>query len=359
MYEDQTFENILERMLDRVPDDLDKREGSIIYNALAPAAWELSEMYIELDTNINLSYADTATGEFLTRRAAEFGVNRAEATFAQRKGIFYGSGDVLIDVPIASRYSLNGLTYTVTSKISLGTFILTAETAGVSGNQDFGTMLPVDYVDGLVLAVLDEVLKPGADEETDDALRARYSAAVNEQPFGGNVADYKFKVGAIDGVGGVKVYPAWQGGGTVKVSIIATGYVAPSTTLVNEVQTLVDPITNSGQGLGLAPIGHHVTVVGVTTLAVNVSAILTLAPDATIGQVQQGVEDAISEYLLLLRQGWADETGIIVRVAQIESRILTVPAVVDVMNTKINNSTSNLTLTGDQIPVIGTVTLSE
>ncbi|MCM3131910.1 baseplate J/gp47 family protein [Paenibacillus polysaccharolyticus] len=359
MYEDQTFENILERMLDRVPDDLDKREGSMIYNALAPAAWELAEMYIELDTNINLSYADTATGEFLTRRAAEFGVNREPATFAQRKGLFYGSGDVLIDVPIGSRYSLNDVIYTVTSRIGLGTFILTAETAGIVGNQDFGPMLPVDYVDGLVQAVLDELIKPGVNEETDDALRARYSTAVNEQPFGGNVADYKFKISAIDGVGGVKVYPAWQGGGTVKVSIIASGFVPPSTTLVNEVQTMVDPVTNSGQGLGLAPIGHQVTVVGVTTVSINVSATLTLAPDATIGQVQQGVEDAINEYLLLLRQGWANESGIIVRVAQLESRILTVPGVVDVMNTQVNGSSSNLTLTGDQIPVLGTVTLNE
>ena len=29
-------------MLDAVPNDLDKREGSIIYNALAPAAAELA-----------------------------------------------------------------------------------------------------------------------------------------------------------------------------------------------------------------------------------------------------------------------------------------------------------------------------
>ncbi|OMF17254.1 phage tail protein [Paenibacillus amylolyticus] len=359
MYEDQTFENILERMLDRVPDDLDKREGSIIYNALAPAAFELAEMFIELETSINLSYADTATGEFLTRRAAEFGINRELASFAQRKGLFYGSADALIDVPIGSRYSLNDITYTVTSRIILGTFILTAETAGIVGNQDFGPMLPVDYVDGLTQAVLDEILVPGADEETDDALRERYSAAVNEQPFGGNVADYKVKIRAIDGVGGVKVYPAWQGGGTVKVAIMATGFVPPSTTLVNEVQTIVDPVTNSGQGLGLAPIGHQVTVVGVTTVAINVSATLTLDPDTTIGQVQQDVEDSISAYLLLLRQTWANDTTIIVRVAQIESRILTVPSVLDVMNTQVNGSASNLTLTGDQIPTLGTVTLNE
>ena len=49
-YEDITYEVILQRMLDKVSDNMDKREGSIIYDALAPAAVELQLMYIELDT---------------------------------------------------------------------------------------------------------------------------------------------------------------------------------------------------------------------------------------------------------------------------------------------------------------------
>ena len=44
MYENVTYEDILQRMLDRVPDSMDKREGSIIYDALAPAAVELQLM---------------------------------------------------------------------------------------------------------------------------------------------------------------------------------------------------------------------------------------------------------------------------------------------------------------------------
>ena len=42
MYEHITFDVILERMMDRVPNNIDKREGSIIYDALAPAAVELA-----------------------------------------------------------------------------------------------------------------------------------------------------------------------------------------------------------------------------------------------------------------------------------------------------------------------------
>jgi len=48
MYDNINYDLILNRMLDRVPSSFDKREGSIIYDALAPAAMELMGMYIEL-----------------------------------------------------------------------------------------------------------------------------------------------------------------------------------------------------------------------------------------------------------------------------------------------------------------------
>lgn len=36
MYEDQTYENILDRSLARVASDVDKREGSVIMNCYSP-----------------------------------------------------------------------------------------------------------------------------------------------------------------------------------------------------------------------------------------------------------------------------------------------------------------------------------
>ena len=38
VYESVTYDLILKRMLDAVPQNVDKREGSILYDALAPAA---------------------------------------------------------------------------------------------------------------------------------------------------------------------------------------------------------------------------------------------------------------------------------------------------------------------------------
>lgn len=358
MYEGQTFEAILQRMLDRVPADIDKRPGSVIYDALAPAAAELAQLYAELDINYNLSFADTASGEYLTRRAAEFGVNRRPATPARRQGLFYAAGDTPFDVPIGSRYGIDGLIYAVVSKVTTGEFVLECETAGAIGNQPFGDLLPIEYVAGLARAEIATVLVPGEDEEDDETLRQRYYAAVNEPAFGGNVADYKQKIGAIEGVGGVKVFPVWQGGGTVKCTIIASDWSAPAPTLVSEVQEAIDP-TPQGEGYGLAPIGHTVTIAGVQPVTINVETTVTLDAGVIVGQVQGPIEEAIAAYLLGLRKAWEDETQLVVRVAQIEAAVLAVPGVIDVAETTVNGAAANVPLDAEEIPVLGTVVINE
>lgn len=357
MYETQTYDAILTRMLARVPDTIDKREGSVIYDACAPAAAELAQMYIELDVNYNLSFVDTASGEYLGRKTSEFGVNRSPATASERRGLFYGANNTPLDVPIGGRYAIEGLTYVVKERVITGDYKLLCESVGVAGNTLFGTLLPIDHVPNLTRAVLSNVLIPGEDEETDESLRNRFYEAVNEPPFGGNIADYKQKINSMPGIGASKVYPVWNGGGTVKCTIIASDWSVPSSTLVSEVQTNIDPIVNSGKGIGLAPIGHEVTITGVVAQSINVESSITLANGYTIGMVQAEIESVIGQYLLEQRQSWDAQTQIIVRGAQIDARILTVPGVEDVNGTTVNGSSNNVMLDSDDIPLLGTVLL--
>jgi uncharacterized phage protein gp47/JayE len=359
VYEAYTFEFILNRMLNRVSNNIDKREGSVIYDALAPAAAELAQMYMEIAINYNLSFADTASGEHLTLRTAEFGVNRYLATKAIRKGEFFDRNNAYFNVPIDSRYAIDSLTFKVVEQLSTGIFKLESESTGIIGNQRFGSLLPVTFVADLVSAQLTEVLIPGEDEESDEALRVRYYVAINEPSFGGNVADYKQTINAIDGVGAAKIFPVWNGGGSVKATIIAADWEEPSSTLIAEVQTIVDPTVNSGQGLGTAPVGHEVTLAGAEGLAINVEAAVTLSAGVTVGQVQADIEASIAAYLLELRQDWANQTQLVVRVSQIDARILTVPNVEDVSGTELNEATLNITLGPEEIPVLGTVVINE
>ncbi|MGI2295153.1 baseplate J/gp47 family protein [Paenibacillus sp. GXUN7292] len=359
MYEMQTYEAILARMLERVPDSIDKREGSVIYDACAPAAAELAQLYIELDINYSLSFVDTASGEYLGRKTAEFGVHRAPAAAARRKGIFLGAADAPIQVPLGSRFSIEGLTYAVKERIGAGVYMLVCESAGTIGNAHFGTLIPIDYVAGLVKAELADVLVAGEEEETDSSLRSRFYEIVNEPSFGGNVAEYKQLIHAMPGVGAVKIFPVWNGGGTVKCTVISSDWEIPSSTLIDTIQSAIDPESNHGKGMGLAPIGHQVTVDGVSSITVNVETSLTLASDYTLGMIRADAETVLRDYLLELRQDWANQNSLTVRLAQMDARLLTVQGVEDVYGTKINGNAVNLTLNESDVPLLGAVTLHE
>lgn len=355
MYEDVTYEVILDRMLDRVLEqnpNIDTREGSIIYNALAPAAVELQNMYIQLDTILNESFADTQTRDYLIKRCAEMGVNVEAATYAIRKGEFTPTS---LAIPIGSRFSLGILNYVVEEKIEDGAYKLKCETVGYDGNVESGTLIPIGYIEGLETASLTDVLIPGEDEEDTEHLRQRYFDSLDSQAFGGNVTDYKEKTNALDGVGGVKVYPVWNGGGTVKLVIINSDYETPSSTLVNNVQTAIDPTQNQGVGAGIAPIGHIVTVVGCGKTTVDVATHITFQEGWNWEALKPYAEQAIDDYFKELASEWASAENLIVRISQIEIRLLNLTGVLDIADTTLNNVAQNLTVSADNIPIRGEV----
>lgn len=337
MYENMTYETIMEQMLDRVPNEFDKREGSIIYDAIAPAAAELAQLYIELDIVLNATFADTAYGEYLERRCAERGLTREEATYAVVQCAFTPS---TIDV-IGERFRCGDFYYTVTNN---GT--LTCETSGTVPNGIVGQLIPVNYIDGLETAEITQVLIPGEDEETDDELRKRYFESISSQAFGGNVTDYKEKTNEIDGVGGVKVTPVWNGGGTVLLTIIASDYSVPTETLISEVQKEMDTI---------APIGHTVTVTGVESAIIDIVTEITYQTGWDWSSAGSYIEKAIDEYFLELAKTWDDNTNLVVRISGIEQKILSCAGVIDVQNTTLNGAESNIQLEVNEIPTRGDV----
>lgn len=352
MYENMTFEVILQRMLDRVSNNLNKREGSIIYDALAPAAVELQLMYIEFDIILQETFGDTASREYLIRRAKERGITPYEATYALLKGEFTPT---TINIPIGSRFNLNDLNYYVKSKISDGVYQVECETVGIKGNQYFGDIIPIEYINGLETAQLTELLIPGEDEEETEDLRTRYFASFETKPYGGNRKDYIEKTNAIAGVGSTKVTSLWNGGGTVKLTILNSEFSKASSTLIEAVQEAIDP-TQDGSGLGIAPIGHIVTVDTVEEVTVNILTTITFDDGYSFATLKTQIEAVIEAYLLELRKDWANQGSLIVRTAQIDTRILGIQGILDVVNTKINGSTSNLLLSAYQIPVMGGVT---
>ena len=355
-YREQTYEMILARALGRVPSGVDKREGSVIYDAVAPMAAELAELYSYLSAEMDRAFPDTAVGADLTNKAKERGLFRLSATRAVREGVFTDQSGKPKDVPLGTRFSGGSVNYAATEKLQSGRFKLTAEEVGSAGNEYYGILFPIDHIEGLGSAELGDVLVHGEDEEDDDALRARYMASLESVAFSGNVADYRERTKALPGVGGVKVYRAFAGGGTVKLVVTTSAGGVPTRELLDRVQEAVDPVGYQGEGRGFAPIDHVVTVAGARGLEVDAAMKLAFVQGYGWESVRDGVQAAIQGYLDEVISAWEGEEASTVRVGHIEARILGVNGVLDVAGTTLNGSAGNLALEGEQIPLLGEVT---
>lgn len=398
MYEEETYETILERMLDRVSDKLDKRPSSIIYDTHSSTAAELQILYIELEYLIKNSYGDTAAREFLVLLAKDRGLSPNPATKAILKGEFAPAN---IDVT-GKRFNIGDINYTVLEQKEPGKYHVQCEKEGEVGNQHFGDMIPMDYIDGLQTARLTEILIPGENDEDTEVFRQRYFDSFQEKSFSGNRKAYLETVKKIDGVGDLKVIRVWNGdirpadmipnekvvewynsvangldsgvlawlsavytaakekkltvGGTVLITVVnSMDFGEASDVLLNKIQTELDPEQDAGEGRGLAPIGHVVSVKSAQPVSIDVKTTVTFDDGYNWENTKTFMQEAVGSYLLELRKGWAASKNIIVRISQVEARILGINGIIDVADTKINEISENLMLNEYQIPVLGGV----
>lgn len=369
---------IQQQMLTQVDDSIDKREGSMIQTAIGPVAWFLEGLFLMLDQIQKNAYASTAVGESLDYIVAERGLTRKAAVAAVRQGTFNR------EIPAGSAFRTidgeNSVIFTSGELISSGStyvYQMTCATPGTAGNSYTGNILPITAITGLTLATIGEIITEGTDEETDTALRARYFETFDAQAFGGNIAAYRQAILAIEGVGAVQVYPAYNGGGTVLCSILDSNYTPATETLVGAVQSVICPsedgqVEPSANGYGMAPIGAACKITTATNLTLNMS--MTVSFDASVvngvATYQTAIEDAINRYIRSVCETWGNPLSgqnvsypVNIYVSRIITAILTaVPAVVNVTNITINGAAGDLALTEtaqlQQIPSLGTVTIN-
>lgn len=375
-----TYEYLMELALSFVPDDRDKRQGSVIYDALAPFCQVLAAGAIQLRQFYTQTYAVTATGEDLDNRVAEQGITRLAATYAVRKISVADEDGNPVALPIGARFSTvsntNPVNYAVTAQyvedgVAVpGSYEATCEELGVVGNEYSGNLINITFVQGLASATMTSTLVPARNEETDEELRERYFDTLNQKAFGGNIADYRAKVMELAGVGAVQIYPVWNGGGTVKLSIVDPTYGPCSPEFIASIQEEIDPENAQGEqgaGLGIAPIGHKVTVVTPDEVTINVTASIVLGTNYTLGQVETPIKEAIASYIQSLRTSWADATDLNeyscdVFVSRVSATIVNVPGVANVTGVTLNGVAQDiyLTQTGQiqQLPKLGEVVLN-
>ena len=357
----------LEDMRNTSPDIVDKREGPIIRDTLVATAIALDNIDIKTEIFKEQTYLLTATGENLDLRGNDVSVVRLQATRSLRIGRFYGRDGELMDITVGDRFSTqistaattgDILIYVATQRLTAGVWILRCETYGVIGNNYTGTILPLFPINLLTRAELTGIHVPARDVEGDDDYRARIKARFGTRAFGGNITGYKEFVGLIDGVGSLKVYPVWDGGGTVKLSVLDSQYNPISDKFKRVIKELVDPEENEQEGYGIAPIGHLVTVTTPNVANVNITANVTLS-GVTLGQVEGTILHNIENYMVALRRAWADADNTVIFISNISAQILQVEGVINVFDILINAEPEDLILESGEIPVLEEVFLND
>ncbi len=361
----ETSAAILTRMLATLSNDIDKAEGSYIYDAIAAVAVELAQMKIDMSNFLTRGFASTTFGEYLDMRCAEHGITRNEAAYATGTVTFTGTAGTTIALgavvatPADQVLGISSVEFATTSSATVGVsgtvnVAIKARVAGEDGNVLGNTITILSTPINGISAVTNSAATTGGEEqETDTALLARYLSKVQNPGTSGNKADYKNWALAVPGVGDAQVIPLWNGPGTVKIAIIDEDKLPANNTTVAAVKAYID--ADDATGESEAPIGATVTVVAAAAVSINITAAITITEATTLQEAKTAFETALQEYLAGIAFSTTDP---MVKYTKIGHLLLDIKGVTDYSNLLVNGAGANIVITAGEVPVKGTVTLS-
>lgn len=306
------FSAMVTATLARQDSTLDKREGSVLYDFASITDNNVSSFALEIADLFDQMFLTSSTGTYLDQHAARSNVVRHEASACTRKAYFYSTDDpdtiVYPTIPLESSWSGklsdgSSVSWIYKARVddTVDYEVFECQVTGSLANDEEITLSSTTYATYDVVLQLVPLIY-GEDDEDDDALILRTQTVEKTPAFGGNRTDYKEKVEEIDGVYGVQIYPAWQGGGTVLLSLCSPEESDPtvSTYLVDSVKELVDPLDAEGEGVGYAPIGHSVTVQSVGTETIkfaitNVAIARSYQPTNVTAAIKTALAEAFTE----------------------------------------------------------------
>lgn len=249
------------------------------------------EMFGYLDWIAKQILPDTAESELLERHGGVWGINRKSSTAASGSIQLAGTNGVIIPAGAILRRSDN-VEYTLDTDVTIaggvGTGEVTALLSGVAGNAIAGVKMsltsPVAGVQSQATVSGDGIIA-GTDIETDDALRGRIIARIQEPPHGGAGYDYKAWALEVAGVTRAWAYPLQYGLGTVGLTFVMDnkpGTIIPSAGEVEDVQDHVD---------ALRPVTADLTVFAPTAVPVNIEIHLNPSTLAVQNAIKAEIED--------------------------------------------------------------------
>lgn len=363
-------EEIHEKMLSNLPEDIDKSEGGFPWDFTRPTAIEIAELkeYVLVEVLKSLSPVTCEESYLLDYHADGRGLVRRESVNAT--GYVTVTAKAGLVIPLGYGFSTeaddegNTIDFVTTEEVtvdSLGNAKIPIEAAegGSASNVGVNTIVlhagdeTGELLDEIISVTNEEAVTGGLDEEDDDTLRERiveYDRS-HDISYVGNVADYKRWALSVPGVGAVTVIPAKDDSGTIKIILMDQNGVPASKQIQDAVYDyIMRPDSESDR---LAPPNAVLEITAPETVVVNISAVVYLR-EAEIGDVQNDFKAALQSYLLNV-----SSNDSAVRISAINSIIGSVSGIYDYDSVQINGVSKNVYLESGQMPVLGTVTITE
>ncbi len=296
MFEEMTYENLLDDVLKNAPEDIDTRPGSIFYDAVSGVLVKIAKLYADLELIHTLTQIETTADEYLDSRASEFGIVRREALCAKYHVEFEGA-----EPKSGERFFQDGIYFALEYEENIP--YLVAEISGTAANNILpGTAaIPVNSISGLTVSKFGKISSYGAEAEDNDSLRRRLFEKISSTGENGNKQHYKIWCESIKGVGKARIFPLWNGANTVKAVLIGYDGQPCTADVTVEVQEYIDP-GRTGLGEGMANLGAHFTAVSAFEIPIDISISVkhsdgtVLSDEASLEYVRNQIGEIAADY---------------------------------------------------------------
>ncbi|MBR1744365.1 MAG: baseplate J/gp47 family protein [Lachnospiraceae bacterium] len=361
--EGSTKEEIHERMMEELPEDIDDMPGGFPYDFTMPAAAEKDEFInYHLVRTIMLMFPQYAWDEWLDLHGLQVHLQRHEPD--------YGSGNVLVtgiagaviaegtvfctpatdDSPAIEFATDSEITIPESGEVTIG---ITAVEAGIESNVAANTIVIMASPDENITSVTNpEPITGGTETEIDDDYYDRIAAEYeNSTTYLGNDTDYKRWAKQI-GAGDCIVDAAWNGPGTVKLVLVDANGQPANEKLVKDVYNYI--VSPDNRAARLLPTGSAVlTVVSATTVAISFTITGLQYDNSTdIDQIKEDFKEAVKKVYSEAK------TDSILRYNHVRPVISSIAGVEDFETFLMNGSVENIVLGKEEYPETGTLDFS-
>lgn len=364
MYE-KTYEEIKSGILSDIT-LTDKREGSFVQDMISPVALELEKVYAQFDRIMDMAFISELSGELLDKKAAEYGIYRRQGVKAETK---VRGNSTTATRPSSFRVGTvftteNGLNFVVVSGTQvIGTSSGNGYRIAPAQAEEFGEEYNLPY--GTVVTTTTSIANAssfylsiaatgGVTPETDEMLRARLLNHLQKPATSGNENQYREWAMEVDGIGDAKIFPQAKSSVTNHhyTTEIGSVTILPITTAKRQISssqaTQVTNYINARR-----PIGAKIYVARGTESTMAVTAAITIDAGANADDIKQKFTDLFTAYIksCVFRLYTIDYNRCL-------SMFYDIEGVVSVTTFTLNSGTTNVTLYENQIPVVGTITIT-